>query len=127
MMQRRTEMSASPVDPDRFADAWEANQEVLERLVENGDRPEIPRPIDLSFRGSAEALQRLADAAEDFGFSVMEDEPSEDGEPCLFLERLQTAEWEAVRNLTMTYLQIEDLFGVECDGWGCVAQTGLIH
>ena len=115
------------VDADRFAEAWKANQDVLRSLTENGDRPEIPREIDVSFRGSAGALQRLANAAEDFGFSVMEDDASEDEGPWLYLERLQTAEWDAIRNLTIVCLQIEDLFGVECDGWGCVAQTGLIH
>ena len=27
-----------------------------------------------------------------------------------------------MREFTTTYLQIEDAFGVECDGWGCIAQ-----
>ncbi|WP_158453879.1 ribonuclease E inhibitor RraB [Novosphingobium sp. MD-1] len=48
---------------------------------------------------------------------------SETGQPWLFLVRSQTTDDEAIRNLTMTYLQMEDSFGVECDGWGCVGQT----
>ena len=27
---------------------------------------------------------------------------------------------DAIRNLTIVLSQIEDLFGVECDGWDCV-------
>ncbi len=50
-------------------------------------------------------------------------EADENGEPWLFLVRTQTADDEAIRDLTMTYLQMEDSFGVECDGWGCITQN----
>ena len=68
-------------------------------------------------------LQRLAGAASNFGFDLLELKRDDEGEPWLFLVRTQTTDEEAIRDLTMTYLQIEDSFGVVCDGWGCVGQT----
>ena len=120
-------MSIPPIDPARLNEEWEADQDVLANLLENGDRPEIPRSIDVSFRGPPDALDRLAETADDYGFSIIEIEHSEDGEPWLFLARTQAADAESIQALTATCLQIEAMFGLEYDGWGCVAQTGLTH
>lgn len=120
-------MTLAPVDPVRLQEEWAADQEVLADLLKNGDRPELPRLIDVSFRGPTDALDRLAEAAGDYGFDVLEGEPSDDGEPYLFLECEQAADAESIRALTITCLQIEAAFGVEYDGWGCVAQTGTSH
>ena len=120
-------MKLPPVDPARLEEEWQADQEVLANLSENDDRPEIPRSVDVSFRGPPDALDRLAEVAEELGFTVIEAEPSEDGEPWLFLERTQQTDAESIKSLTTTCLQIEAMFGLEYDGWGCVAQTGLTH
>jgi hypothetical protein len=78
----------------------------------------------VSFRGPIEALRKLEAACSNFGFSVDElIEADDEGEPWLFLVRTQTADDDAIRDLTMTYLQIEDSLGVECDGWGCITQN----
>jgi hypothetical protein len=34
---------------------------------------------------------------------------------------------QSIRALTRKCLQIELLFDVEYDGWGCEAQTGAVH
>ncbi|MES2495148.1 MAG: ribonuclease E inhibitor RraB [Pseudomonadota bacterium] len=117
-------MSKAVVDPRRIEEEWEADQEVLANLVENGDRPELERPVDVSFRGSEEALERLIEAAEDLGFDFLEMEENEDGEPCLFLVREQRADPESIKALTVTCLQIEADYGVEYDGWGCAVEDG---
>jgi hypothetical protein len=110
--------------PEQWDAVWAADLGVLQNLRENGDLPSVPREVDVSFRGPLDALKRLQGACENFGFTVQEFiEADEDGQPWLFLVRTQTTDNEAMRDLTMTYLQIEDSFGVECDGWGCVAQT----
>jgi hypothetical protein len=71
-----------------------------------------------------EALRRLEASCANFGFEVQEFlEAAEDGDPWLFLVREQTTDEDAIREMTETYLQMEDSFGVECDGWGCVAAT----
>ena len=112
------------IDQDRWEAAWTADLDVLRILRSNGDLAHLPREIDVSFRGSVDALRRLAAASMNFGFLVQElIERDENGQPCLFLVRTQTTEEDAIRDLTTTYLQIEDSFGVECDGWGCVGQT----
>ena len=117
-------MTARIASPEQWDEVWAADLDVLKHLRENGDLPDVPRGVDVSFRGSMDALKRLRAACENFGFTVQEFiEADENGEPWLFLVRTQTTDNDAMRDLTMTYLQIEDSFGVECDGWGCVAQT----
>lgn len=120
-------MNPLPIDPERLEREWEADLDVLASLAANGDRPEITRPVDVNFRGSPEALAALEECAAEFGFVVLETEPSADGDPCLFLERSQKADEASIRALTETCLQIELIFGLEYEGWGCVAETGLIH
>ncbi len=112
-----------PIDPDRWDEVWAADMDVLRSLAEQGDQSDVPRLLDVSFRGSADALARLAASANNFGFTVRDRDASEDAEPWLFLERTQTTDIETMRDFTLTYLQIEDAFGVESDGWGCMAQT----
>ncbi|WP_408590826.1 ribonuclease E inhibitor RraB [Novosphingobium sp.] len=110
--------------PDRWKAAWNADLAVLESLRANGDVPHVVREIDVSFRGPLESLRRLQASCSNFGFEVQSfTEADDEGEPWLFLVRDQTTDEDALRDLTMTYLQIEDSFGVECDGWGCVGQT----
>ncbi|ABQ66805.1 hypothetical protein HY78_25900 [Rhizorhabdus wittichii DC-6] len=117
-------MTLPAIDPQRLEEECEADAEVLANLRENGDQPELVRPVDVSFRGSPEALVRLTDRAEEFGFEYIEIEEGEDGEPCLFLAKDQAADAASIKELTITCLQIEQIFGVEYDGWGCELQDG---
>ena len=117
-------MTYPAVDPARIEEECLADQEVLANLKENGDRPEIVRPVDVSFRGTSEALVRLTDRADEFGFEFVEIEEDEDGTPLLFLVKDQAADAASIRELTTTCLQIELIFGVEYDGWGCELQDG---
>ncbi|MFS0736253.1 ribonuclease E inhibitor RraB [Sphingomonas sp. 1P06PA] len=119
-------MSAK-IDPARMEEEWAADQEVLKSLAENGDRAELVRPVDVSFRGSVEALDRLEDAAEALGFEVVDRETDDDGTLTLFLEREQAADAASIKALTTTCLEIEAEYGVEYDGWGCTAETGSTH
>ena len=112
------------IDPQRFEEVWAEDRDVLRNLRNNGDIPSIPRAIDVSFRGSVASLRALASACGNFGFEVQRRiEADENGEPWLFIVRTQAADEESIRELTVTYLQIEDAFKVRCDGWGCIGQT----
>ncbi|MCJ2178969.1 ribonuclease E inhibitor RraB [Novosphingobium album (ex Hu et al. 2023)] len=114
----------TPIDPERWNEVWAADLAVIQRLRDHGDLPHVIRDVDVSFRGTIEALRRLEFASSNWGFRVLEFvEADEDGQPWLFLVRSQTTDEEAIRELTMTYLQMEDSFEVECDGWGCEGQT----
>jgi hypothetical protein len=109
---------------DRWEGAWAADQELLRSLKEHGDRPDLVRPIDVTFSGTAEALASLADGAGEFGFEIFERRDAQPGEePQLVLVRNQAADGDAIRDLARTYLAIEDRFGVDCEGWGCDAQV----
>ena len=117
-------MTLPDVDPARLEEELLADQEVLLNLVKNGDRPEIARSIDVSFRGDDDDLARLEGDAETFGFTVLEREEGEDGEISLFLARTQKADPASIKALTLQCLQIELLYDLEFEGWGCMAETG---
>lgn len=117
-------MTLPDVDPARLEEELLADQEVLLNLAKNGDRPEIARSIDVSFRGDEDALDRLADDADKFGFTVLEREENEEGDTSLFLARTQKADPASIKALTLQCLQIELLYDLEFEGWGCMAETG---
>ncbi|HEX7857052.1 MAG TPA: ribonuclease E inhibitor RraB [Sphingobium sp.] len=115
------------VDPARLEQEWEADKAVLASLAENGDRASVPRPVDVSFRGTDEDFEQVLVIASQFGFVELDREVGEDGELYLFLECEQAVDEESIRSLTRKCLQIEMLCGVEYDGWGCEAETGATH
>ena len=115
-------MSIEWYDQDRFAHEWSADQDVLARLREQGDRQWIKRPVDLSFRGEHGALCRAEARASAADFALI-GYTETDGEWRLDLSRTQTTEPEAIRQLTILALQIEAACNVVYDGWGCVTQN----
>ena len=117
-------MTLPEVDPKRLEAEWAADKDVLASLAANGDRAEIVRLVDVSFRGDEAALDRLEDDAETLGFGFIEREEDEDGEISSFLGIEQSVEADAIRALTLKCLQIELLYDVEYDGWGCTAEAG---
>jgi regulator of RNase E activity RraB len=122
-------VSRSAIDEARFEQEWEQDRELLAQLAANGDIATIERTIDVSFTGSEQALEVLAEAAEDLGFEFGQFVPDEDaqveGQWRLDLDIVQTIEPEAVKALTHKCLEIEAAYsGVEYDGWGCMATTG---
>ena len=115
-------MKSILLDQARWDEAWDEDRVVLTRLRRNGDVSDVTRPVDVSFRGDLTDLQRVAEASANWGFEVLElIEKDEDGKPWLFLVRPQKTDDETMREMAITYLQIEDAFSVRCDGWGCLA------
>ena len=117
-------MTLPEVSPQRLAEEWAADKDVLASLRDAGDRPEIVRAVDVSFRGDDDALDKLEGDAAELGFEVIEREEDEEGDMCLFLGREQTADDTAIKALTLKCLQIALAYDVEYDGWGCTAEDG---
>ena len=117
-------MTLPEVSPERLAEEWAADKDVLASLRENGDLPEIVRAVDVSFRGSDDALDRLEESAGELGFEVIEREADDEGEMSLFLGCEQATDDASIEALTVRCLQIELLYDVEYDGWGCTAEDG---
>jgi hypothetical protein len=121
-------MKLPKVDPARMEQEWAADQDVLRNLAANGDRASVKRAVDVSFRGPEENLERLSEAAKSLGLVELDrEEDAEGGEPYLFFERFQAVDAQSIKDLTRLCLQIEIMFDVEYDGWGCEAQTGTVH
>ena len=117
-------MTLPEVDQARLDAEWREDREVLANLADNGDQPEIARSVDVSFTGDDDALDRLAENAEELGFTVIDREENEEGGISLFLAREQKADAASIKALTLQCLQIEILYDVEYEGWGCMAETG---
>ena len=115
------------VDAARLEAEWDADKDVLVQLASNGDKAELRRPIDVSFRGTQDAFERVLSVASQFGFVELDREVGEDGEDYLFLECQSAVDEQSIRALARKCVQIEMLFDVEYDGWGCEAQTGAVH
>ncbi|PZU60955.1 MAG: hypothetical protein DI547_00445 [Sphingobium sp.] len=115
------------VDEARLATEWKADRAVLANLAENGDVARIARPVDVSFRGSEQDFERVLGLASQFGFVELDREEDEEGDLFLFLECVQPVDEASIRALTKKCLQIEILCGVEYDGWGCEARTGMVQ
>jgi regulator of ribonuclease activity B len=111
------------IDTARWDEVWSADLDVLENLSDRGDDCWVPRVVDVGFRGTADALKRLEASAANFGFRVQSNKTDDEGNPWLFLERVQPIDVATMKEFAATYLQIEDAFEVECDGWGCIAHN----
>ncbi|MDB5703341.1 MAG: hypothetical protein JWN66_457 [Sphingomonas bacterium] len=118
-------MTLPEVDQQRLDAEWDEDREVLASLAQNGDRPDLVRSVDVSFAGDDEALDRLAENADELGFIVLDREENEEGGISLFLAREQKADAASIKALTLQCLQIELLYDVDYEGWGCMAQSGL--
>jgi hypothetical protein len=115
---------SADTDAGCFEREWEGDQDVLRSLAEQGDRSDEPRKIDVSFQGEKLALDALGERAGEYNIDILNRSEMEEGGPGLFSDRLQATGAEAIRNLTITCLQIERRPRVAYDGWGCMAQNG---
>ena len=117
-------MTIPMIDPDKLAAEIAADAEVLQALAENGDIATLVRPVDLHFKGSQEAIEALVEASEELGFEFIEFGEYEDGDIAADFIVESTVEPDVMAALVKRALEIEQVYGVEFDGWGCEAQTG---
>jgi regulator of RNase E activity RraB len=117
-------MKIEPVDPARLAAEMEADADVLAALAANGDIASIARPVDLHFKGRQDLIVTLGDDADALGFEFVQFNEHEDGEWSVDFNLISTIEPHVLAKLTERALEIEAAYGVDYDGWGCVAQNG---
>ncbi len=112
------------IDPARLAEEMAADEEVLAELAANGDVAELPRQIDVHFKGPQDAIESLAEDAQGLGFRFIDFGEFEDGDWAADLQVDGPVTREALRALITRALEIEISHRVEFDGWGCAAETG---
>jgi regulator of RNase E activity RraB len=112
------------IDSARLAEELEANEEVLADLAANGDIAELPRTIDVHFKGSQDAIEALAEDAQVLGFRFIDFGEFEDGDWAADCQVDGPVTRDALKALITRALEIEISHGVEFDGWGCEAETG---
>jgi hypothetical protein len=116
-------MNIERIDKVRFQQEWAADQDVLARLAEQGDRVDQIRNIDVSFIGNRSDVGSAEKLASEQDFQTVQLIELEDGGFRLDVSRVQDARPDSIKALTITALQIEAAAGVFYDGWGCVAQN----
>lgn len=114
-------MSPTPVDPQRVEAELAADADVLRSLNENGDIASIARPVDVRFVGATDNVISLEMQIGSLGWRVVQRVPLDDGSEALDVQRDQTTDVTAIRQLTEAALGIEAQYGVHYDGWGTVA------
>ncbi len=112
------------VDPRRLAEELDANEEVLLALAANGDVAELPRTIDVHFKGPQVAIETLAEDAQGLGMRFIDFGEFEDGDWAADCQVDGPVTRQALKALITRALEIEISHGVEFDGWGCAAETG---
>ena len=117
-------MTPPKVDPEKLAAEVAADAEILQALADNGDVASIVRPIDLHFKGPQDKVEALAEEAEELGFEFIEFGEYEDGDWAADFVLEGATEPAAMAALVKRALEIELVYGVEFDGWGCAAETG---
>jgi hypothetical protein len=110
------------IDSARIEAELKADADVLRVLGENGDVPSIVRPVTVLFVGDETKIANLSRKIEASGWRILQLFQREAGIAGLEIERDQTTDSAAIRELTETALRIEVDAGVDYDGWGTVAQ-----
>ena len=109
------------IDEDRLQAEWDADADGLRSLRENGDVPTLVRQVDVHFIGSAEDIVRMSEQLDPDIWKEIQVSELEGGPFALDAKREQTTEESAIRTLTVAVLELEILFNVSFDGWGCLA------
>lgn len=105
------------IDPQRLDSEIAADADVLRSLAENGDMPNVVRPVVAYFYGSPEAIGRLEQNLDALGWRLVHRMPLEDGTAGIAASRDQTTEPAAIRQFSEAALGIEVEYGVVYDGW----------
>jgi regulator of RNase E activity RraB len=109
------------VDPARIEAEMAADTDVLKSLQENGDDPTIARNIDVRFVGRRKSIAILRSAIAGSDWHVVQMVSVDSRNYALDIQRHQTTDAVAIRDLTEAALRIEQQYEVRYDGWGTVA------
>lgn len=111
------DIAAVALDPDVLAETLALDAEVAASLRDSGDNPAAVRPVDVRFTGTADAIGMLGQDAAELGWDAVQTETLQDGSLALDLQREQTTDDDALRDLSETALRIEAAYGVLYEGW----------
>ena len=121
VLAQATTAPALPIDPARVEAEMAADADVLRSLQQNGDNPSISRPVDVRFVGSSKNISDLQKQIPALGWTIVQKVRLDNSEVALDVQRNQTTDPAALRQLTEAALRIEAQYGVHYDGWGTVA------
>ncbi|MGX5174338.1 ribonuclease E inhibitor RraB [Aliikangiella sp. IMCC44653] len=109
---------------EKIIDSAEADTDVLRRLDQDGDNFSKFREVDFHFRcETEEKAKTVAGFIEDFQFGKASFE-FDDGEHYVNAVINMPVTQQVALCVSGFMTCLAELYGVEFDGWGCVAQNG---
>ncbi|WP_222566153.1 ribonuclease E inhibitor RraB [Novilysobacter antarcticus] len=100
----------------------ESDIDLLRKLDSQGDDFAVPRDVEFMLRcPSAEKADLAADFINDYQFGVAATQES-DGEHQVVVVVNMPIQQHAILSVSGFMVCIGELFGLECDGWGCIVQ-----
>ena len=109
---------SSPIDPAHLAEEWAIDDEILQNMAAGGDLSHVVREINVQFVGAVADLNKLKNDAAKWGFRSAVVEPYESAWQ-IHLALDSDTRKETMQKLTLKYLEIEQEYGIDHDGWGC--------
>lgn len=118
------ELADVPLDPARLQREIAADADVVRSLESNGDLHELNRSVEVRYKGPRKNLLTLTAFLKRQGWRTQPPVKLNGKEYALDNRHVQNTEPLKLIALTTASLKIDHVFGVDYDGWGCVAQTG---
>lgn len=108
---------------DKIMNSAEADIDVLRALDRQGDRFSIARPVDFLLRAeSREKAALVAGFINDYQFGAAKASEDESGHSVQVIINMPV-EQNVILSVSGFMQCIAELYGLEYDGWGCIAQT----
>jgi Regulator of ribonuclease activity B len=102
---------------ERLEEELRADANVIRALRERGDIETIVRPVDVHFVGKTGKVAALCETVKQLGWRIFQPVQSDCEKVAIDIQRDQTTDVAALRQLTETALKIASDAGVEYDGW----------
>jgi len=103
------------------------NRNLVDRQIELGDHPDIPREVDhfLYFENEA-GRDDFANSVLAEGYRIVSKSQTERGDRryAINVAKVQTTQLEMIDKTVLALCKLARLHGGEYDGWGCVVETG---
>jgi len=100
--------------PDAERQQWIMDRRVCDQLLQQGDEPTLPRPVDHVLSYEHEAPAGLVEALKSLGFEVTDSGGS------LECVKVHDVQLDTVHDIAMSLSELADEHDAVYDGWGCV-------
>ena len=104
--------------PNQYQQQHMGNRQVVDSLEEAGDNLEVPRKVEhWLYFDDAKMRKRFTKEVKKLGFTVDEEETSEEGEYLLTISRIDSVDFHSINKVTDFLVETSEKYNGEYDGW----------